>query len=154
MGSRFASSTHTARRLSCSLSGGTQRTSKVRTSVDGMCVVKCIGLLTPFKVVLDMDMLYHTKERNAFCEEWAERNGENGEDLYAKHQPLRWKLREEKIIGPKGASLSSPFFLQTSSSSTLGFAMSCNSGPTGTDYLAYLARERKDGDGAIKSCHV
>ncbi|KAL7536273.1 hypothetical protein ACHAXR_010253 [Thalassiosira sp. AJA248-18] len=71
------------------------------------------------QVVQDMDMLYHTKERNAFCAEWIERNGANGEDLYAKHQPLRWQLREEKIIGPKG--------------------------PTGTDYLAYLIREKKEG---------
>jgi hypothetical protein len=71
------------------------------------------------QVVLDMDMLYNTKERNAFCSEWMERNGVNGEDLYAKHEPLRWKLRNEKIIGPKG--------------------------PTGTDYLAWLTREKKDG---------
>jgi len=71
------------------------------------------------QVILDMDMLYHTKERNAFCAEWMERNGDNGEDLYAKYQPLRWSLREEKIVGP--------------------------SGPTGTDYLAYLTREKKDG---------
>ena len=33
------------------------------------------------KVVLDMDMLYNTKERNAFCKEWTDRNGEHGEDL-------------------------------------------------------------------------
>ena len=71
------------------------------------------------QVVLDMDMLYNTKERNAFCSEWMERNGVNGEDLYAKHEPLRWKLRNEKIIGPKG--------------------------PTGTDYIAWLTREKKDG---------
>mmetsp|Transcript_22714 Transcript_22714/g.40478 ORF Transcript_22714/g.40478 Transcript_22714/m.40478 type:complete len:366 (-) Transcript_22714:288-1385(-) len=69
------------------------------------------------QVILDMDMLYHTKERNDFCGEWRERNGDAGEGLYAEHQPLRWKLREEKIIGPKG--------------------------PTGTDYLAYLNREGK-----------
>jgi len=68
------------------------------------------------KVVLDMDMLYHTKERNDFCREWTERNGEDGSDLYAAHQPMRWKLKEGKIIGPKG--------------------------PTGTDYLAYLGREK------------
>ena len=66
-----------------------------------------------------MDMLYHTKERNAFCSEWMDRNGENGEDLYARWQPLRWKLRGDTIIGPKG--------------------------PTGTDYLAYLGREKLDG---------
>lgn len=60
-------------------------------------------------------MLYKTSNRNTFCDEWMERNGEDGADLYAKHQPLRWKLKEGKIIGPKG--------------------------PTGTDYLAYLARE-------------
>ena len=71
------------------------------------------------QVVLDMDMLYHTQERNDFCKEWTDRNGENGEHLYAKHQPLRWKLRNETIIGPKG--------------------------PTGTDYLAYLTRENKGG---------
>ena len=70
------------------------------------------------QVVLDMDMLYHTSHRNTFCDEWMERNGEDGSDLYAKHQPLRWKLKEGKIIGPKG--------------------------PTGTDYLAYLAREKLD----------
>jgi hypothetical protein len=70
------------------------------------------------QVVLDMDMLYNTKQRNAFCNEWVDLNGEHGEDLYAKHQPLRWKLRGDKIIGPKG--------------------------PTGTDYLAYLTREKKD----------
>jgi hypothetical protein len=69
------------------------------------------------QVVLDMDMLYNTKERNAFCEEWRERNGDNGEDLYAKHQPLRFKLRGDKIIGPKG--------------------------PGATDYFAYLTREGK-----------
>lgn len=70
------------------------------------------------QVVLDMDMLYNTKERNAFCKEWTERNGEHGEDLYAKHQPIRYQLRGDKIIGPKG--------------------------PTGSDYLAYLSREKKD----------
>jgi len=70
------------------------------------------------QVVLDMDMLYHTKERNDFCHEWIKRNGKNGEDLYAVHEPLRWKLREEKIIGPKG--------------------------PTGSDYLAYLASKGLD----------
>ena len=71
------------------------------------------------QVVLDMDMLYNTKERNLFCSEWTKRNGHEGEDLYTKHQPLRWKLRMGKIIGPKG--------------------------PTGTDYLAYLTRGKKDG---------
>ena len=63
-----------------------------------------------------MDMLYHTKERNDFCREWTERNGEDGSDLYAAHQSMRWKLKEGNIIGPKG--------------------------PTGTDYLAYLGREK------------
>ncbi len=63
-------------------------------------------------------MLYNTKKRNDFCKEWVERNGESEEYLYAKHQPLRWKLRDEKIIGP--------------------------SGPTGTDYLAYLASKKLD----------
>jgi hypothetical protein len=48
----------------------------------------------------------------------SKRNGENGEHLYAKHQPLRWKLCNENIIGPNS--------------------------PTGTDYLAYLAREKLD----------
>lgn len=71
------------------------------------------------QVVLDMDMLYNTEERNSFCREWTERNGEHGEDLYAKHQPMRYQLRGDKIIGPKG--------------------------PTGSDYLAYLTREKKDG---------
>jgi len=69
-------------------------------------------------VVLDMDMLYNTKERGAFCAEWKTRNGENGEDLYAKYEPVRYEHRGDTIIGPKG--------------------------PTGTDYLAYLIREKKD----------
>ncbi|KAL9187722.1 hypothetical protein ACHAXT_006100 [Thalassiosira profunda] len=69
------------------------------------------------KVVLDMDMLYNTKERNAFCKEWREENGEEGEDLY-KHQQRRLMFRK-KIIGPPG--------------------------PTGTSYFAFLAREKKDG---------
>jgi len=64
-----------------------------------------------------MDMLYNTKMRNAFCKEWREENGEEGEDLY-KHQQRRLMFRK-KIIGPPG--------------------------PTGTSYLAYLAREKKDG---------
>ncbi|KAL7534846.1 hypothetical protein ACHAWF_004971, partial [Thalassiosira exigua] len=68
------------------------------------------------KVVLDMDMLYNTKERNAFCKEWKEENGEEGEDLY-KHQQRRLMFRK-KIIGPPG--------------------------PTGTAYFAYLVREKKD----------
>eukprot|EP00804_Cyclotella_cryptica_P028506 CCRYP_014798-RB/>CCRYP_014798-RB protein AED:0.04 eAED:0.04 QI:2126/1/1/1/0.85/0.62/8/1277/1088 len=71
------------------------------------------------QVVLDMDMLYHTEERNLFCEEWRERNGDNGEDLYAKYQPMRFKIRGDKIVGPKG--------------------------PTATDYFAYLTRENKAG---------
>ena len=71
------------------------------------------------QVVLDMDMLYSTKERDEFCEEWVERNGDQGEHLYAKYQPMRYKRRGDKIIGPKG--------------------------PTGTDYLAYLASKKKDG---------
>lgn len=70
------------------------------------------------QVVLDMDMLYNTEARNEFCKEWFDRNGESGEHLYARHQPLRWKLRNESIIGPNG--------------------------PTATDYLAYLTREKKD----------
>mmetsp|Transcript_5057 Transcript_5057/g.8330 ORF Transcript_5057/g.8330 Transcript_5057/m.8330 type:complete len:145 (+) Transcript_5057:1-435(+) len=64
-------------------------------------------------------MLYNTQQRNAFCKEWVERNGEDGENLYAKHQPIRYQLRGDKLIGPKG--------------------------PTGSDYLAYLGRERRDG---------
>ena len=64
-----------------------------------------------------MDMLYNTKMRNAFCKEWRDENGEEGEDLY-KHQQRRLMFRK-KIIGPPG--------------------------PTGTSYLAYLAREKKDG---------
>jgi len=71
------------------------------------------------QVVLDMDMLYNTEQRNAFCKEWTERNGEHGEDLYAKHQPVRYQLRGDSIIGPKG--------------------------PTGSDYLAYLGSKKKDG---------
>eukprot|EP00986_Skeletonema_menzelii_P007331 scaffold2854_cov140-Skeletonema_menzelii.AAC.7 len=71
------------------------------------------------QVVQDMDMLYNTQQRNAFCKEWVERNGEDGENLYAKHQPIRYQLRGDKLIGPKG--------------------------PTGSDYLAYLGRERRDG---------
>ncbi len=70
------------------------------------------------QVVLDMDMLYNTKERDVFCTEWKTRNGENGEDLYAKHELIRYEHRGDSIIGPKG--------------------------PTGTDYLAYLTREKKD----------
>jgi len=49
------------------------------------------------QVVLDMDMLYKTKERNDFCGEWIERNGESGELLYSKYQPKRWELRKEKV---------------------------------------------------------
>ena len=64
-----------------------------------------------------MDMLYNTEMRNAFCKEWREENGEEGENLY-KHQQRRLMFRK-KIIGPPG--------------------------PTGTSYLAYLAREKKDG---------
>ncbi len=66
---------------------------------------------------LDMDMLYNTKMRDEFCKEWKEENGEEGEDLY-KHQQRRLMFRKN-IIGPPG--------------------------PTGTSYLAYLAREKKDG---------
>ena len=69
------------------------------------------------KVVLDMDMLYNTKERNAFCKEWREENGEEGEDLYKNHQ--RRLMFRKKIIGPPG--------------------------PTGTSYLAWLAKNGKDG---------
>jgi hypothetical protein len=63
-----------------------------------------------------MDMLYHTESRNAFCKEWKEANGEEGEDLY-KHQQRRLMFRK-KIIGP--------------------------SGPTGTSYFAWMVREKKD----------
>ena len=69
------------------------------------------------KVVLDMDMLYHTASRNAFCKEWKEENGEEGEDLYKHHQ--RRLMFRKKIIGPPG--------------------------PTGTSYFAWLSREGKDG---------
>ena len=69
------------------------------------------------QVVLDMDMLYNTKERDAFCKEWKEANGDEGEDLY-KNQQRRLMFRK-KIIGPPG--------------------------PTGTAYLAWLTKEGKDG---------
>lgn len=69
------------------------------------------------QVVQDMDMLFHTETRNAFCKEWMDRNGEEGEDLYQFHK-RRLAVRK-KIVGP--------------------------SGPTGTDYAAYLKREGKDG---------
>jgi len=68
------------------------------------------------KVVLDMDMLYNTKERNAFCKEWKEENGDEGEDLY-KNEKRRLMFRK-KIIGPPG--------------------------PTGTSYLAWLAKNGKE----------
>ena len=69
------------------------------------------------KVVLDMDMLYNTKERNAFCKEWKEENGDEGEDLYKNEQ--RRLVFRKKIIGPPG--------------------------PTGTSYLAWLAMNGKEG---------
>ena len=69
------------------------------------------------KVVLDMDMLYHTESRNEFCKLWKEENGEEGEDLYKHHQ--RRLMFRKKIIGPTG--------------------------PTGTAYFAWLVREGKDG---------
>ena len=68
------------------------------------------------KVIQDMDMLYHTESRNAFCKEWKEENGEEGEDLY-KHQQRRLMFRK-KIIGPPG--------------------------PTGTSYFAWLVKNGKD----------
>eukprot|EP00545_Synedropsis_sp_CCMP1620_P000295 CAMPEP_0119003900 /NCGR_PEP_ID=MMETSP1176-20130426/829_1 /TAXON_ID=265551 /ORGANISM="Synedropsis recta cf, Strain CCMP1620" /LENGTH=919 /DNA_ID=CAMNT_0006955545 /DNA_START=86 /DNA_END=2845 /DNA_ORIENTATION=- len=68
------------------------------------------------KVVLDFDILYHTKTRNEFCKEWKERFGPEGENLYKGRR--KKKALEGKIIGP--------------------------SGPTGTSYAAYLAREGKD----------
>jgi len=69
------------------------------------------------KVIQDMDILYNTKARNAFCKEWKEENGEEGEDLY-KNQQRRLMFRK-KIIGPPG--------------------------PTGTSYYAWLVREKMDG---------
>ena len=33
------------------------------------------------KVILDMDMVYHTSSRNAFCHEWRRKNGDQGELL-------------------------------------------------------------------------
>lgn len=69
------------------------------------------------KVVQDMDMLFHTETRNKFCEEWKEKNGEEGEDLYRFHK-RRLQVRK-KIVGPAG--------------------------PTGTDYSGYLIREGSDG---------
>jgi len=70
------------------------------------------------KVVLDFDMLYHTKTRNKFCDEWKKKFGLEGEDLY-KSQPNRFLLRKGKIIGPKG--------------------------PTGTAYTSYLSANKMDG---------
>jgi len=69
------------------------------------------------QVVMDMDMLYNTKDRNSFCKEWKEENGEEGEDLY-KHHQQRLMFRK-KIIGPPG--------------------------PTGTSYYAWLMSKNKDG---------
>lgn len=69
------------------------------------------------KVIQDMDMLYNTEARNAYCKEWREENGDEGEDLY-KNQQRRLMFRK-KIIGPPG--------------------------PTGTSYYAWLVRENKDG---------
>jgi hypothetical protein len=69
------------------------------------------------KVVQDFDILYHTETRNAFCKEWKERFGKEGENLYKGRRRLKKKLG--KIIGP--------------------------SGPTATSYSAYLIREKKDG---------
>ncbi|KAL7460690.1 hypothetical protein ACHAXS_001135, partial [Conticribra weissflogii] len=64
-----------------------------------------------------MDMLYNTEMRDAFCKEWKEQNGDEGELMY-KHQQRRLMFRK-KIIGPPG--------------------------PTGTSYYAWLVREGKDG---------
>ena len=69
------------------------------------------------KVIQDMDMLYNTQSRNAFCEQWKKENGEEGEDLY-KNQQRRLMFRK-KIIGPPG--------------------------PTGTGYYAWLVKNDKDG---------
>lgn len=68
------------------------------------------------KVVLDFDILYHTETRNAFCKDWKERFGPEGENLYKGRR--KQKALEGKIIGP--------------------------SGPTGTSYAAYLARDGKE----------
>jgi len=68
------------------------------------------------KVIQDMDMLYNTEARNAFCREWKEENGDEGEDLY-KSQQRRLMFRK-KIIGPPG--------------------------PTGTSYYAWLAKNGRD----------
>ena len=64
------------------------------------------------KVILDMDMLYNTEARNAFCKEWKEENGDEGEELY-KQQQRRLMFRK-KVIGPPG--------------------------PTGTAYFAWLVK--------------
>jgi len=68
------------------------------------------------KVALDFDVLYNTKIRNAFCDEWKERFGPEGENLYKGRR--KKKKAEGKIVGP--------------------------SGPTGTSYAAYVFREKKD----------
>ena len=68
------------------------------------------------KVIQDMDMLYHTESRNAFCKQWKAENGNEGEDLY-KNQQRRLMFRK-KIIGPPG--------------------------PTGTSYYAWLVKNRLD----------
>jgi hypothetical protein len=68
------------------------------------------------KVVLDFDVLYHTETRNDYCKEWKKRFGAEGENLYKGRR--KRKAMEGKIIGP--------------------------SGPTGTSYAAYIAREGKE----------
>jgi len=67
------------------------------------------------KVVQDFDIMFHTEDRNNFCDEWISNYGPDGTDLYKKDKRA---LKRKNFIGPKG--------------------------PTGSSYVAFLKVNGKD----------
>jgi len=63
------------------------------------------------KVVLDTDMLFHTRIRDVFCDAWKEENGELGEELALKEGGLDAYLIRSVPRGPTATSYVAHLYL-------------------------------------------
>ena len=84
------------------------------------------------KVFYEWDVPFHVESRNEFCEEWREMYIDSWEgEFYQRQHSLKVKRLD--------------FFLSTKGiEATKALEFFGPRGPTATEYMAYLARERKD----------